>query len=138
MERTILAVCANRAPNQRVPEMAVKLAQAFDANLHLLYVISPYAPSHTLPYQTSSEEERSEARRFVQDFELRYGKEVRLVKREIEEGGIVKLVLEKCEQVDPFLIVVGRVDEKEIMLSMNRGVKRHLAKALTKNILLVK
>jgi len=35
---SILAVCSNLAPNQKVPDLSMKLAKAWDWNLHMLYV----------------------------------------------------------------------------------------------------
>ena len=37
--KSILAVCSNLAPNQKVPELSIKLADSFNWALHMLYVV---------------------------------------------------------------------------------------------------
>ncbi len=37
--RTLLAVCSNLTPNQKIPEISRELAQIFNWNLHLIYIV---------------------------------------------------------------------------------------------------
>ena len=136
--KTILAVVTNRAPNKRVPDMAVKLAQSFHANVHLLYIVSSPDIPYSLPLHGASQEQINGSEEFLRNFEKRYGTEITIVKKEGAVGDIVKTVLKKCETIDPFLIVLGRVAEKEIMLTLKRGIKHHLARKTSHNLLLVK
>ena len=136
--RTILAVVTNRAPNKRVPDMAVKLAKSFRAEVHLLYIVSSPDIPYSLSLRSAPLEHMNGSEDFLQNFEKDHGDDIAIVEKEVVVGDIVKTILKKCETIDPHLIVLGRVDEKEIMLMLKRGVKHHLARKTSHNLLLVK
>jgi len=137
-KKTILAVCTNRAPNKKVPEIAVHLAKTFGGSLYLLYVVTSSETGPAFYPHAPKEEDVAEASRFLESFERKYGAEVKLFKKEMVVGNLVKTVLKKCKTLNPFLVVIGRVAESEIMLNLKIGVKQNLARKVTHNLLLVK
>ncbi len=136
--KDILGVLSNRAPNKRVPDMLVELARAFGAKVHLLYVVSPYDPGKSLSFKGCSAEERQEAEEAMLRFDEACGPSIKVIEQELVEGSIVNTVLKKCKEIDPFLIVMGRIEERDIMLGLKRGVKKRLAEKTTHNLFLVK
>jgi len=135
-ERNIVGICSSLSPNVRVPEILEKLALKFAAHPHLVYVVKESGIR-----RSSRDRDMEDAEGFVAQTENAMGRTVdpgTQLTTEIAHGNIVREVLNIEKKYRPWLVIVGRIRESELMLSLEKDVKRRLAEKTTCNLLLAK
>jgi len=114
-DRRMLAVCSNLTPNQKIPEMSQKLAQCFNWDLHLMYIVDTGEPvtfdeSAQRFVKRSAPELLDAGQRFV-DAMGEKGISAQLV-----TGGFQEITLHTAKQLNPGLVVMGQEQKRDDIL----------------------
>lgn len=135
--KSILAVCSNLAPNQKVPNISLKLSETLGWALHMLYVVdiedsvqvdengrrSDKKPEKTLVYC---------GQYFVEEMKNK-GVNIQLVK-----GSLEKETIKMAEKINPNLVILGREQKKKGVLGLPiKNVKRKMAEKCKYSLLFV-
>lgn len=135
--KSILSVCSNLAPNQKVPNISIKLSELLGWSLNMLYIVdnedsvqvdkngkrSNKKPEKTLLFNGQN---------FVNEMKNK-GINIRLV-----TGSIEKATLKAAEEINPNLIIVGREQKKKGILGLPvKHLKRKLAEKCKYSLLFV-
>ena len=135
--KSILAVCSNLAPNQKVPEFSVKLSEDLSWELHMLYVVD-MEDSVEVDETGQRSDRKSEknlisiGENFVEKMRER-GVNVRLVK-----GGLEKETVKAAEGIGANLVIVGREQKKKNIFGLPvKNVKKKMAEKCRYSILFV-
>lgn len=134
---SILAVCSNLAPNQKVPEVSIRLSKLLDWDLNMLYVVdiedsvevdengirSAKKPEKNLVYK---------GRKFVEEMKEK-GINANLVK-----GGLEKETIKAADKLRATLVIIGREQKKKSILGLPvKSVKRKMAEKCKYSILFI-
>jgi nucleotide-binding universal stress UspA family protein len=134
-KQTLLAVCSNLAPNQKVPEMSKQLSKLFHWPLHLIYIVDPHDP-----VEVDAQENRLEKkplRELVADGTA-FIKEKRAqgFEASITVGPLEKETMKAAKKYDANLIVVGREQKKHTFLDVTgKSTKRKIAETCGYSVL---
>lgn len=135
--KSILAVCSNLAPNQKVPEFSVKLSEDLGWDLHMLYVVD--MGDNVEVGETGQRSDRKSEKdlifigeNFVEKMREK-GINVRLVK-----GGLEKETVKAAEDIGANLVIVGREQKKKNIFGLPvKNVKKKIAEKCRYSILFV-
>ena len=135
--KSILAVCSNLAPNQKVPEFSVKLSGDLGWDLHMLYVVD--MGDNVEVGETGQRSGRKSEKdlifigeNFVEKMREK-GINVRLVK-----GGLEKETVKAAEDIGANLVIVGREQKKKNIFGLPvKNVKKKIAEKCRYSILFV-
>lgn len=134
---TILAVCSNLAPNQKVPRVSIELAHSLGWKLHMLYVVdmqdSVEVDKRGNRSGTKSERELTDAgEEFLKEME-RAGVDTRLV-----TGSLERETVRAAREINAGLVVVGREQKKNGLLGLPvKSIKKKLAEKCEYSILFI-
>jgi hypothetical protein len=135
--KSILAVCSNLAPNQKVPNIGLKLSETLGWDLHMLYVVD-VEDSVQVDEQGRRSDKKPErdlvfkGQNFVEEMENK-GVNIQLVK-----GSLEKETVKAAENINPNLVIVGREQKKKGILGFPvKNVKRKMAERCKYSILFV-
>jgi len=135
--RSILAVCSNLAPNQKVPEFSVKLSKDLGWDLHMLYVID--MGDSVEVDETGQRSDRKSEKDLIfigENFVEKMGEKgvnVRLVK-----GSLEKETVKAAEDIGANLVIVGREQKKKNIFGLPvKNVKKKMAEKCRYSILFV-
>ena len=135
--KSILAVCSNLAPNQKVPNISLKLSETLGWDLNMLYVVdvedsvqvdengirSDRKPEKTLIYC---------GQYFVEEMKNK-GVNVQLVR-----GSLEKETIKMAENINPNLVILGRQQKKKGVLGLPlKNLKRKMAEKCKYSLLFV-
>ena len=135
--KSILAVCSNLAPNQRVPDVGLKLSGALGWDLHMLYVVdvedSVQVDDHCIRSDKQSEKNLLFCgQNFVEEMKNK-GVTVELVK-----GSLEKETTKAADSINPNLVVMGREQKKKGILGLPvKHIKRKMADKCQYSILFI-
>ena len=134
---SILAVCSNLAPNQKVPDISIKLANSFNWILHMLYVVD-------MQDNVQVDKTGRRSNRKTEDDLIHIGEtfvekmrekniDVQLVK-----GNLEKETFKAANKLGANLVVLGREKKKKGMLGLPvKNIKRKMAEKCRYSILFV-
>lgn len=135
--KSILAVCSNLAPNQKVPDISLKLSENLGWDLHMLYVVD-VEDSVQVDENCIRSDKKPErdlvfcGQNFVEKMKNK-GINVQLVK-----GSLEKETVNAAESINPNLVIVGREQKKKGILGFPvKNVKRKMAEKCKYSILFV-
>jgi len=135
--RSILAVCSNLAPNQKVPDISVKLSEALGWDLQMLYVVD-IGDSVEVDERGERSGRKSEedlifaGENFVEKMKGE-GVDAQLVK-----GGLEKETVKAAEIIGANLVIVGREQKKKNILGLPvKNIKKKIAEKCRYSILFV-
>ena len=133
----ILGVCSNLAPNQKVPDVSIKLANSFNWVLQMLYVVD--MQDNVQVDKTGRRSNRKTERdltfmgeNFVEKIR---GKniDVQLVK-----GNLEKETLKAAEKLGVSFVIIGREKKKKGMLGLPvKNIKRKMAEKCRYSMLFI-
>ncbi len=134
---TILAVCSNLAPNQKVPQMSITLARSLGWKLYMLYVVdtqdSVEVDENGNRSGTKSEKELTDAGEEFLGRMKELGIDTRLV-----TGSIERETVKAARKVGAGLVVVGREQKKNGVLGLPvKSIKKKLAEKCEYSILFI-
>lgn len=136
-KKSILAVCSNLAPNQKVPEMSLRLSKTLGWDLHMIYVVD-IQDAVAVDSNGKRSEKKSEnallerGQQFISEMEKK-GIDVTLVK-----GSLEKETAKAAEDIGAGLVILGREQKKKSILGIPvKGMKRKMAETCKYSILFV-
>ncbi len=136
-KKNILAVCSNLAPNQKVPEMSLRLSKILGWDLHMIYVVDTQdaieVDDRGMRSEKKSEHELlAKGHRFILEMEKK-GINATLVR-----GSLEKETAKAAEDIGAGLVILGREQKKKSILGIPvKGVKRKMAETCQYSILFV-
>lgn len=136
-KNSILAVCSNLAPNQRVPEIGIKLSKILGWDLNMLYVVDIQDTVEVDEMGRRSEKKSEKTltdrgKQFVSDMQKR-GMDVRLVR-----GSLEKETAKAAENLGAKLVIIGREQKKKKVLGLpTKSIKRKMAEKCRYSILFI-
>ena len=135
--KKILGVCSNLAPNQKVPDLSVKLSEIFDWELEMLYVVD-VEDSVQVDEQGKRSEKKPErdllftGQKFVEEIEKKG------IKAQLVKGSLEKETIKAAEKINANLIVVGREQKKKGMLGLPvKNIRKKIAEKCDYSILFI-
>jgi hypothetical protein len=135
--KSILSICSNLAPNQKVPEVGIKLSKLLGLDLNMLYIVD-MEDSVQVDKNGKRSDKKPErdllfnGQTFVEEMKNK-GVEVELV-----TGSLEKVTLKAAEEINPKLIILGREQKKKGILGLPfRHLKRKLAEKCKYSLLFV-
>ena len=135
--KSILAVCSNLAPNQKVPDISLKLSETLGWDLHMLYVVDVEDSVQVDKHCTRSDKKPEKDLVFCgQNF---VGKmKDKGINVELVKGSLEKETIKAAEKINPNLIIVGRGQKKKGILGLPvKHTRRKLAEKCEYSILFV-
>ena len=133
--KSLLAVCSNLAPNQKVPEFSIKLSKCLGWDLHMLYVID--MGDNVEVDETCQRSDRKSEKdldlvgyKFVEKMREK-GINVRLVK-----GVLEKEIVKAAEKFGVNLVIVGREQKKKNIFGLPvKNIKKKMAEKSSYSLL---
>jgi len=135
--KKILAVCSNLAPNQIVPKISIDLSKKLGWDLNILYVVdtedSVIVDEKGKRSDIKSEEEIvNQGQLFVNRMEKNK------IKAQFVRGSLEKQTIQKAEEINANLVIVGREQKKKGVLGLPvRNLKKKIAEKCDYSILFV-
>ena len=135
--RSMLAVCSNLAPNQKVPEISTNLSKFLGWNLYMLYIVdtqdSVEVDKHGVRSDKKPPEQLiSKGEIFVNNMKKK-GIDARLV-----TGVLEKETIKVAEDLNVDLIIVGREQKKNRILGLPmKSIKHKMADRCPYSILFI-
>ena len=136
-DNSILAVCSNLAPNQKVPEMSIKLSKILGWKLHMIYVIDT-EDAVTVGSSGIRSERKSERELLTQGHQFMYEMEKKGLPVTIQKGSLEKETAKAAEDIGAGLVIIGREQKKKHILGIpTKSVKKKMAEKCRYSILFV-
>ena len=135
--KSILAVCSNLAPNQKVPEVSVKLAESLGWDLHILYVVDveDSVEVDERGRRSSKKPEKVlifKGEHFVEEMRKKG------VDASIVIGSLEKETAKAAKNIRANLVIVGREQKKKGILGLPvKSIKRKMAEKCRHSILFI-
>jgi len=125
--KKILAVCTNLAPNKKVPEVSMKLAEKLEWDLYMLYV-ADIEDSVQVDEKGNRSERKTEkellnvGQKFLENFRNKK------IKTQLVKGSLEKETIKKAQEINAQLVIVGREQKKKGVLGFPfKNLKKKLA-----------
>ena len=135
--KKILAVCTNLAPNEKVPEMSLSLAESYNAEVSMMYVIDTTDRIIVDKNMKRSQKKTiknltEEGTKFMETMKQK-GVEIDLV-----SGSLEKLVMEREKKIKADLVMIGREQKKRAPLGLfGRNTRLKIAEKSKHSILFI-
>ncbi|MEF8879139.1 MAG: universal stress protein [Candidatus Thermoplasmatota archaeon] len=136
-DKSILAICSNLAPNQRVPKISMELAEKLDWKLKMLYVVDVQDSVEVDENGERSEKKpeqvlTSDAQKFIDEMKKKN------IDVEMIKGNIPDETDDFADKIDAGLVVIGRMKKKKGVLGLPAGnVRQKMAGRCDHSILFV-
>jgi nucleotide-binding universal stress UspA family protein len=133
--KKILAVCSNLAPNQKVPDMSIKLAKNLGWDLHMLYVVDTedsvkVDENGARSGIKTTDDLENIGKQFLQDLKDKK------VKTHLVKGSLEKETIKKAQEINAQLVIFGREKKKKGVLGLPvKNLKKKLAEKCEYSIL---
>jgi len=135
--KSILAVCSNLAPNQKVPNISIELSNILGWKLNMLYVVD-VEDSVQVDENCKRSDKKSEkdlifkGQYFVKEMEDKG------IKIEMVKGNLEKETTKAAMKIEPNLIIVGREQKKRGVLGLPvKNIKKKMVEKCNYSILFV-
>lgn len=125
--KSILAVCSNLAPNQKVPDLSIKLSKTLGWDLKMIYVIDK---EDTVNVDKNGERSQPKPKKVLQDKGQIFVDKMRKKGIDVEtiEGNLQKSIDKTAKKQDSGLVILGREQKKKGALGIPAGnIKRKIA-----------
>lgn len=134
---SILAVCSNLAPNQKVPDLSIKLSEKLGWNLKMIYVVDK---EDTVDVDKNGERSHPKPKQVLQFNGQIFVEQMKEkgVNVETVEGNLQKSLDKTAKKQDIGLVILGREQKKKGALGIPAGnIKRKIAEKCDYSILFV-
>ena len=136
-DNSILAVCSNLAPNQKVPEISVKLSKILGWDLHMVYVVDT-EDSVEVDSTGKRSERKSERELLTQGHKFVYEMGKKGLTVSLVKGSLEKETAKAAEDIGAGLVILGREQKKKNILGIpTKSVKKKMAEKCRYSILFV-
>jgi len=133
----ILAICSNLAPNQKVPELSLRLSKEFGWDLHMVYIVDTQ-DSVEVDSKGIRSDKKTEQDLIVKGNKFAYEMGKKGIDVKIVRGSIEKETAKAAEDIGAGLVILGREQKKKNMLGIpTKGLKRKMAETCEYSILFV-
>ncbi|HEC88013.1 MAG TPA: universal stress protein [Thermoplasmata archaeon] len=128
-KKMVMGICSNLAPNLRVPEVTLKLAEALGYASKLIYIVDIDEKAEVNEKGFKEEKSIDELKKSAEEFAEKHKKNFIV---EIAVGGIEEKITEFAEKLNPDVIIVGREMKKrklfckELKMEMVEKIKNSL------------
>ena len=135
--KSILAVCSNLAPNQKVPEMSVRLSKILGWRLQMIYVIDT-EDKIAVDSLGKRSEKKSEKELLLQGHKFVYEMEQKGLTVSVVKGSLEKETARAAEDIGAGLVIVGREQKKKNIFGLpTKSVKKKMVEKCRYSILFV-
>jgi nucleotide-binding universal stress UspA family protein len=135
--KSILSICSNLAPNQKVPEVSIKLSKLLGWDLNMLYVVDVEDSVQVDENGKRSDKKPERDLLFSGNTFVNIMKD-KGIKVDIITGSLEKNTLKAAEEINPNLIIVGREQKKKGVLGLPiKHLKKKLAEKSKYSLLFV-
>ena len=132
---SILAVCSNLAPNQKVPDISIKLSKILGWDLHMIYVID-IEDAVEVDINGKRSERKSENELLVRGQQFVNNMDKKGISASIVKGNLEKQTLKAAENIGTGLVIIGREQKKKQILGIStKSVKKKMAEKSRYSIL---
>ena len=123
----LLAVCSNLAPNQKVPDVSMKLSKALDLDLHMIYIVDT-EDSVQVDKNGLRSDKKLEKDLLLNAREFTERMKNKSIKSEIVVGNLENEISKAAENVNAKLVILGREQKQKGMLGIPvKNVKKKIA-----------
>jgi nucleotide-binding universal stress UspA family protein len=114
---SILAVCSNLAPNQKVPAISLKLAYAFHWDLSMLYVIDT---QDTVKVDTNGIRSPKKPKIELQFHSQNFSDDMKEKQINVKtvEGSLEQQTIKEAKNMEAGLVIIGREQKKRGLLGL--------------------
>ena len=136
-DHSVLAVCSNLAPNEKVPEISVTLARLFHWDLHMLYVVDMQdAVEVDKTGKRSGKKPLQElvqhGKAFADDMKHKH------IDAQLVVGSLEKETVKAAERLGANLVIVGREQKKHRIVGFSaKSTRRKMADKCRYSLLFV-
>lgn len=136
-KNSILAVCSNLAPNQKVPEISTKLSKLLNWDLHMLYIVDTQdtVEIDENGRRTAKKPQKNliyKGEKFLEEMKKKG------IKTNLVKGSLEKETIKAADKLAPTLVVIGREQKKKSILGLPvKSVKRKMAEKCKYSILFI-
>jgi len=135
--KSLLAVCSNLAPNQKVPEFSVKLSENLGWDLHMLYVVDMGDSVEVDETGQRSDRKSEKDLIFIGENFIEKMRE-KGVNAQLVKGGLEKETVKAAEDIGANLVIVGREQKKKNIFGLPvKNIKKKMAEKSRYSILFV-
>jgi len=134
---SILAICSNLAPNQKVPNISFKLSKILGWDLNMLYIVDTQDSVEVDKNGKRSEKKSTKTltekgKKFIKDMQKKG------VNVELKMGSLEKEILKAAKDFGSKLVVIGREQKKRGLLGVpTKSVKRKMAEKSRYSLLFI-
>jgi len=134
---TILVICSNLAPNQKAPDLSIKLSKTLNWDIQMLYIVDmeDTVQVDKKGHRSDKKPERDllfHGQKFIEEMEKK-GIKTRLVK-----GSLEKETIKAAEKIKTALIIIGREQKKRGILGLPvKNLKKKLVEKCNYSILFI-
>jgi len=135
--KRILAVCSNLAPNQKVPDISMKLAESLGWYLYMLYVVDK-EDSVEVDARGARSSKMSEKRLMFKGSNFVEKMRKKGITANIVAGSLEKETVKAAANIQANLVIVGREQKKKRILGLPvKSIKRKIAEKCGYSILFI-
>jgi nucleotide-binding universal stress UspA family protein len=135
--KTMLAVCSNVAPNQKVPEISVQLAKTLGWTLHMVYVVD-IQDTVFVDERGKRSNKKTEAQLLVKAHHFKTRMEKKGIQVQVVKGILEKETIRVAERLGASLVILGRERKKKRAVGwFAKSLKRRLAEKCRYSILYI-
>jgi hypothetical protein len=135
--KSILSICSNLAPNQKVPEVSVKLSKLLGWDLNMLYVVD-IEDSVQVDKDGKRSDKKPERDLLFNGQTFADDMKNKGINVKMKTGSLEKVTLKEAEEINPNLIIIGREQKKKGILGIPiKNLKRKLAEKCKYSLLFV-
>ena len=134
----ILAICSNLVSNQKIARMSIKLSEALDWSLQILYIIDTddcvqVDEQGKRSTKKTEKELKIKAQKFAEEMQKKQ------INVEIVKGCLEKQTAKKAEKINAQLVILGQEQKKKGMLGLPvKNVKKKIVEKCKYSMLFVK
>ncbi len=135
--KKILAVLSNLAPNQKVPEMSIKLSKKLGWDLQIVYIVDTEDNVEVNKKGIRSEKKQEKdlvftAQSFIEKLEKKG------IKVEIKKGNLQKTIARMAEEINANLVIIGREQKKKGPIGFPvKNIKKKMVEKCRHSILFI-
>ncbi|UCH72142.1 MAG: universal stress protein [Thermoplasmatales archaeon] len=135
--KKILAICSNLAPNQKVPEISIKLSEILKWKLHIGYIVD-IEDAVQVDENGIRSDKKSEKNLLLIGKKFTQEMKEREIKSYLIKGNLERETLKLAKKINANLVIVGREQKKKGLLGLPvKNLKRKLAEKCEYSILFI-
>lgn len=134
---TILVICSNLAPNQKAPDLGIKLSKTLNWNIQILYIVDI---EDTVQVNEKGQRSEKKPEKTLLLHGQKFIEEMRKkgIKTQLVKGSIEKETIKAAEKIKTALIIIGREQKKKGKLGLPvKNLKKKIAEKCDYSLLFI-